>query len=594
MHFENRISNIAIIGAGPSGVAVAKYLLAEKTFSKIDIYEQRNRIGGIWNFSPAAKPATSIPQTKPQQPLERPIWHNLSRTNGFHEQPSEPVFETALYDDLETNIPHTLMQHVNKPFPQGSALFPRHEDVLRYLDDYAEDVKHLIKFETQVTEVRLHDHDVFNWKVTTQRLRDAESSTTVYDAVVVANGHYMVPYVPDIKGISKWNKAYQGAISHSKSYRNNEPFADQKVIVVGNSASGVDIASQIEKVSKSPLLCSQRSESIFKPDSSVARQEMCEIEEFLLPEQSDHGVRFKDGTIEEHVDHVLFATGYFYSYPFLSSLNPPIITTGRRANNIYKQMFHTHYPTLAFTILPLKVIPFPMSENQGAVMARVWSGRLKLPSKKSMQADEQKWIREHGNDGAFHYLKFPQDADYLNDLYDWASSASPERGKGLENDGMGKLGIRWDEKALWARERFPGIRKAYLSRGADRDKVRSIEELGFDFEKWKKEQELESKKFLSKNGKAFRAPQKVPVTTPDSIDTSRDSQEARSFLYPFEHQRDGIQTLHKYPLPIPPPVTPKIMPSMPWNPPHKILCLLSPSHSPLLLDLFRLSPRNGS
>lgn len=442
------------------------------------------------------KPSISIPQTKPQQPLEKPSWHNANRKNGYNSQVTEPVFETALYDDLETNIPHTLMQHVNKPFPPGSALFPRHEDVLRYLDDYAEDVKHLIKFETQVIDVRLHDHGVFNWEVTTQHLRDAKPNTTIYDAVVVANGHYMVPYVPNIKGISEWNEAYRGAISHSKSYRNNKPFADKKVIVVGNSASGVDIASQIEKVSKTPLLCSQRSESLFKPEATAARREMSEIEEFLRAEESDRGVRFKDGTIEEQVDHVLFATGYFYSYPFLSSLDPPIITTGRRANNIYKQIFHTHYPTLAFTILPLKVIPFPMSENQGAVMARVWSGRLKLPSKESMQADEQKWIHEHGDDGAFHYLKFPKDAGYLNELYDWASSASPNHSSRVENDGTGKLGIRWDEKALWARERFPDIRKAYLSRGADRGKVRSIEELGFDFEKWKEEQVLESKKLL--------------------------------------------------------------------------------------------------
>ena len=35
-----QVKRIAIIGAGPSGLAVAKYLLAEK-FDKIDIYEQQ-------------------------------------------------------------------------------------------------------------------------------------------------------------------------------------------------------------------------------------------------------------------------------------------------------------------------------------------------------------------------------------------------------------------------------------------------------------------------------------------------------------------------------------------------------------------------
>jgi cation diffusion facilitator CzcD-associated flavoprotein CzcO len=35
------VKRIAVIGAGPSGLAVAKYLLAEHAFDKIDIYEQQ-------------------------------------------------------------------------------------------------------------------------------------------------------------------------------------------------------------------------------------------------------------------------------------------------------------------------------------------------------------------------------------------------------------------------------------------------------------------------------------------------------------------------------------------------------------------------
>ena len=35
------VKRIAVIGAGPSGLAVAKYLLAEKAFDKVDIYEQQ-------------------------------------------------------------------------------------------------------------------------------------------------------------------------------------------------------------------------------------------------------------------------------------------------------------------------------------------------------------------------------------------------------------------------------------------------------------------------------------------------------------------------------------------------------------------------
>lgn len=388
------------------------------------------------------------------------------------------------------------MQYAEKPFPTDSALFPGHEAVLHYLEEYAEDVQHLIKFETQVLGVSVHSQDLCNWEVTTQHLQGGKPSTSIYDAIVVANGHYIVPYVPNIKGITEWYKAYPGSISHSKSYRNNKPFIKRKVIIVGNSASGIDIAAQVQTVCQQPLLCSQRSESIFAPEPTATRRDMCEIAEFLSPVQYDRGVRFIDGTIEEQVDHVLCATGYFYSYPFLSSLKPPIITSGRRTNNIYKQIFHTEYPTLAFTILPLKIIPFPLAENQAAVMARVWSGRLSLPSRDIMRAEVQKRIEEYGNDGGFHYLKFPQDANYLNELYDWARAAPSDPGSGLVNDGVGKVGTRWNEKICWAREKFPAIRKAYQNRGSERVKVRTIEELGFNFEEWKREQELGSKKLL--------------------------------------------------------------------------------------------------
>lgn len=45
------IKKIAIIGAGPAGLAAAKYLLAEG-FQSLDIFEQRTEVGGVWNYNP--------------------------------------------------------------------------------------------------------------------------------------------------------------------------------------------------------------------------------------------------------------------------------------------------------------------------------------------------------------------------------------------------------------------------------------------------------------------------------------------------------------------------------------------------------------
>lgn len=45
-----------------------------------------------------------------------------------------------------------------------------------------------------------------------------------FDAVVVANGHYTVPYVPDIKGLDEFGKRNPGSVIHTKAYRGRDAF----------------------------------------------------------------------------------------------------------------------------------------------------------------------------------------------------------------------------------------------------------------------------------------------------------------------------------------------------------------------------------
>jgi len=42
------VKRICIVGGGPTGLASAKYLQAEGTFEKIDVFEQQNQAGGVW------------------------------------------------------------------------------------------------------------------------------------------------------------------------------------------------------------------------------------------------------------------------------------------------------------------------------------------------------------------------------------------------------------------------------------------------------------------------------------------------------------------------------------------------------------------
>lgn len=81
----------------------------------------------------------------------------------------------------------------------------------------------MIQFETQVIRVEQDDTKIQNeWAVTTLDLRSQSQLTQSYDAVVVASGHYTIPFIPETKGIHAWSEKYPGVITHSKFFRRPE------------------------------------------------------------------------------------------------------------------------------------------------------------------------------------------------------------------------------------------------------------------------------------------------------------------------------------------------------------------------------------
>lgn len=465
-----------------------RYLVAEKHFDKIDVFEKRSSVGGTWNYCPGIFKRNSsvpVPQKNPNGPVDDPIWQPTARNEGAQ----QATFVSPIYKYLDTNLPKELMRFSDKPFPADVQALPHHDVVKSYLEEYADDVRRYIQFETEVLDVRMNNSSHQNWNLTTKNLHTGLELTNSYDAVVVASGHFDVPYIPDIAGISDWNKTYPEIISHSKVYDSPEAFRGKKVVVVGSSASAIDIGSQINAVCKGKLLISQRTESYLLPPTSTDRVYYPEIVEFLPSNQHERAVRFADGSIEEEIDAIVFCTGYFYSFPFLSSLDPQLITDGRRVRNVYEHLFYTENPTLVLPVLNQRVIPFPVAENQAAVFARVWSGRLSLPLREQMKAWEDSLVAEKGDGTSFHLLPFPLDANYLNMLYDWAAKA--EVCHGLLNDGKGKKGTYWGEREKWLRSQFPKIRQSFVEKGEERHKFKSVAELGYDFEKWKREQKPE-------------------------------------------------------------------------------------------------------
>lgn len=452
------------------------------------MFEQRSSVGGTWNYCPGTfKQASSIPvpQTDPNEPVEEPIWQPPGSNGGAQ----QATFISPIYKYLDTNLPKELMRFSDKPFPDDVQVLPHHDRVRKYLEEYGEDVKDHIQFETQVLDVKMNNSSQHNWDLTSRNLHTGFKKTDAYDAVVVASGHFDVPYIPDIAGINHWNKTYPGTISHSKVFDSPEQFQAKKVVVVGSSASAIDIGGQINGVCKGKLLISQRTESYLLPSADTDKIYFPEIVEFLPPTQYERAVLFADGRVEDEIDAIVFCTGYFYSFPFLSSLNPPLITDGRRVRNVYEHLFYIDNPTLVLPVLNQRVIPFPVAENQAAVFARVWSGRLALPSRDQMKVWEDSLVAEKGDGTAFHLLPFPLDASYLNMLYDWAASAEERPGLLTSSNGKGKLGTFWGEKEKWLRSIFPEIRRRFVGKGEERHNIKSLVALGYDFEQWQRQEE---------------------------------------------------------------------------------------------------------
>lgn len=205
-----------------------------------------------------------------------------------------------------------------------------------------------------------------------------------------------------------------------------------------------------------------------------------EIAEFL-PEQ--RAVRFANGDTETGIDAVVFCTGYHYSFPFLRNVEPPIVQAdGSHAAHLWEHILYTADPTLAFLSIPQRIVPFPISEGQSAVIARMWSDRLPIPSTAEMEHWVEQLRKKKGANKTLHNLAFPKDVDYLNRLHDLSMSA--DRVAGLENDGTGKEPPYWGPETRWTRERFPMIKLASRALGEQRHKVRTLKELGFDFETW--------------------------------------------------------------------------------------------------------------
>jgi cation diffusion facilitator CzcD-associated flavoprotein CzcO len=322
----NRSKHLALIGAGPVGLSVAKAFLEHGI--PYEQLEADDDLGGNW-------------------------YHG--------------VYETAhIISSRKTT------EYADFPMPDTYPDFPSARQMLEYLRSYAErfSLREQIQFDTKVLMCApLADG---SWEVEL-----ASGERRVYKGVAVCNGHHWDRRFPVYPG------EFAGELIHSKDYQHPRQLEGKRVLVIGGGNSACDVAAEAARVGRSCDISLRRGywflpKTVFGvplPETvpgwspvwaqrlilrAVLRVIVGRYESYGLPKPDHrifeahptlnsellhyvkHGrirprpdieryegqrVHFKDGTSEEF-DTVVCATGFNVSFPFL----PPGLVPVRGSN----------------------------------------------------------------------------------------------------------------------------------------------------------------------------------------------------------------------------------------------------------------------
>jgi lysine/ornithine N-monooxygenase len=142
-----------------------------------------------------------------------------------------------------------------------------------------------------------------------------------FDAIIVASGHFNVPYIPSTEGLADLERAHPGIVKHSKMFRGRESFRGKKVVVVGASVSAADIAYDLVGTSREPVYAVILGHNVNGYFGDVAFQHPGIAQKpsisHITTTSGERTVHFVDGTSVRDIDAIIFGTGYSWSLPFL-------------------------------------------------------------------------------------------------------------------------------------------------------------------------------------------------------------------------------------------------------------------------------------
>lgn len=270
----NRSVKVAVIGAGVSGLVVAREL--KRQHHNVVVFEQNDRIGGNWIYNPKTE----------SDPLSL--------------NPNRETVHSSLYISLRTNLPRQLMSFRDYPFSKSESdprTFPGHDEVLRFLDRFADEfgIIELTRFGAKVVRVERGEE---GWMIEWWSRGSGLVTREVFEAVVVCSGHNSSPRVLEIPGKENW-RGYQ---MHSHNYRVPQPFQDQIVLLVGYGPSAFDILVDILPVAKEIHIA-------VKENPFGVKFENVKYHDMVKCVNEDGSIAFQDGS-SIFADTIIQCTGY--------------------------------------------------------------------------------------------------------------------------------------------------------------------------------------------------------------------------------------------------------------------------------------------
>jgi hypothetical protein len=292
----------------------------------------------------------SIPRQLPSvTPVSREI-------NGHQERFSD----SSIHENLHSNITPEIMSFTEHPFPKklsehsiaqyGDKNVPfRHHSVIReWIEGLFGPHEKLLELGTTLERAEKLNGE---WILTLRKEVTGRNYwwQETFDAIVVATGHYNVPWFPDISGLLEYNKNFPGRIRHSKHFRSSKDHVGKKIIVVGASVSSHEIVHEVLDVAKQPVYASIRGDPIAAFGWEPFDHPHIEVKKQIQRFEPESGrIVFEDGSHLDDVDHVFFGTGYTFSVPFLPRVQKRIKNANRRLPGVYQHTWNIEDPSLTF------------------------------------------------------------------------------------------------------------------------------------------------------------------------------------------------------------------------------------------------------